>query len=235
LSEDAANTLVRKVNAKLGRDVLKRVETEQCFNVEHVGALDAAARETLTWLLRETYEPELFGEKSALNAEAGAPTVEVGPRLAFQSAWSTNAVSICQSCGLANVTRLERSRRFKLHAASGQTIDDEVVKTLAAEVHDRMTEQVYDEPLKSFELNVTPEQVYTVPITTEGRSALERVDKEMGLAFDDQDFDFYMRLFCDEIGRDPTNVELFDMAQSNSEHSRHWFFAGELTVDGQKN
>jgi phosphoribosylformylglycinamidine synthase len=122
-----------------------------------------------------------------------------------------------------------------LHAASGQTIDDEVVKTLAAEVHDRMTEQVYDEPLKSFELNVTPEQVYTVPITTEGRSALERVDKEMGLAFDDQDFDFYMRLFCDEIGRDPTNVELFDMAQSNSEHSRHWFFAGELTVDGQKN
>ena len=104
LSEDAANTLVRKVNAKLGRDVLKRVETEQCFNVEHVGALDAAARETLTWLLRETYEPELFGEKSALNAEAGAPTVEVGPRLAFQSAWSTNAVSICQSCGLANVT-----------------------------------------------------------------------------------------------------------------------------------
>jgi len=56
----------------------------------------------------------------------------------------------------------------------------------------------------------------------------------MGLAFDDQDFDFYMRLFCDEIGRDPTNVELFDMAQSNSEHSRHWFFSGELTVDGQK-
>lgn len=28
--------------------------------------------------------------------------------------------------------------------------------------------------------------------------------------------------------RDPTNVELFDIAQSNSEHSRHWFFRGNL-------
>lgn len=36
------------------------------------------------------------------------------------------------------------------------------------------------------------------------------------------------------MGRDPTNVELFDIAQSNSEHSRHWFFKGELVIDGEK-
>lgn len=235
MSEEATATLVRKVNATLGRDALARAETEQCFNVEcDAAGLDAAAKETLTWLLRETYEPELFGDATALTHEAKAPVVEVGPRLAFQSAWSTNAVSVCKSCGLEGVSRLERSRRFKLYGANGSAVSDEVVKAFAAEVHDRMTECVYEEPLTTFETNVTPEQVYTVPITTEGRSALERVDKEMGLAFDDQDFDFYMRLFCDEIGRDPTNVELFDMAQSNSEHSRHWFFAGELTVDGKK-
>lgn len=34
--------------------------------------------------------------------------------------------------------------------------------------------------------------------------------------------------------RDPTDVELFDIAQSNSEHSRHWFFNGILSVDGEK-
>jgi len=232
LSADAAATLVASVNGKLGRAALARVETEQCFNAECAGGLDAASRETLTWLLRETYEPELFGAQSALVADASGPVVEVGPRLAYQSAWSTNAVAICHSCGLTNVSRLERSRRYKLIAANGQVIDDDVVKVFAAEVHDRMTECVYEEPLKTFELNTKIEQVYTVPITTEGRAALERVDKEMGLAFDDQDYDFYMRLFCDEIGRDPTNVELFDMAQSNSEHSRHWFFAGKLTVDG---
>ena len=158
----------------------------------------------------------MFGAQSALVADASGPVVEVGPRLAYQSAWSTNAVAICHSCGLTNVSRLERSRRYKLIAANGQVIDDDVVKVFAAEVHDRMTECVYEEPLTTFELNTKIEQVYTVPITTEGRAALERVDKEMGLAFDDQDYYFYMRLFCDEIGRDPTNVELFDMAQSNS-------------------
>jgi phosphoribosylformylglycinamidine synthase len=42
--------------------------------------------------------------------------LQVGPRLSFQSAWSTNAVSICASCGLAAVTRLEQSRRFRLRA-----------------------------------------------------------------------------------------------------------------------
>lgn len=55
----------------------------------------------------------------------------------------------------------------------------------------------------------------------------------MGLAFDEWDLDYYTKLFKD-MGRDPTNVELFDIAQSNSEHSRHWFFKGELVIDGQK-
>ena len=48
--------------------------------------------------------------------------------------------------------------------------------------------------------------------------------QEMGLAFDEWDLDYYTQLFKGTMGRDPTNVELFDIAQSNSEHSRHWFF-----------
>ena len=34
--------------------------------------------------------------------------------------------------------------------------------------------------------------------------------------------------------RDPTDVELFQIAQANSEHSRHWVFKGELWVDGAR-
>lgn len=33
-------------------------------------------------------------------------------RLNFSTAWSTNTVSICQSASLANITRVELSRRF---------------------------------------------------------------------------------------------------------------------------
>ena len=43
-----------------------------------------------------------------------ATVIEVGPRSNFSTAFSTNAVSICQSCGLGQVTRLEKSRRYLL-------------------------------------------------------------------------------------------------------------------------
>ena len=29
-----------------------------------------------------------------------------------------------------------------------------------------------------------------------------------------------------KLGRDPTDVELYDLSQCNSEHARHWFFKG---------
>jgi phosphoribosylformylglycinamidine synthase len=58
--------------------------------------------------------------------------------------------------------------------------------------------------------------------------------QEMGLAFDDRDLDYYTAMFSDELHRNPTNVELFDIAQSNSEHSRHWFFGADLYIDGQR-
>ncbi|XP_054646459.1 phosphoribosylformylglycinamidine synthase isoform X2 [Dunckerocampus dactyliophorus] len=54
-----------------------------------------------------------------------------------------------------------------------------------------------------------------------------------GLAFDSWDLDFYTSMF-QRIQRNPTSVECFDLAQSNSEHSRHWFFRGRVVIDGQE-
>ncbi len=45
---------------------------------------------------------------------------------------------------------------------------------------------------------------------------------DLGLAFDLQDLDLYIDLFVNQLKRNPTNVELFDLAQSNSEHSRYF-------------
>lgn len=53
-----------------------------------------------------------------------------------------------------------------------------------------------------------------------------------GLAFDEWDINYYTRLFQSLLKRNPTNVELFDCAQCNSEHSRHWFFRGKIFLDG---
>ena len=230
LSDEAGATLCRKANAKPAvNGAIASVVTEQCFNVEVTSALTADEMNTLQWLLRETFEPDLFTDATQLTGDS---VVEVGPRLAFQSAWSTNAESICQNTGLGKVTRLESSRPESLVAAAGKTIDEKAKLAFASLVHDRMTECVYDSPLATFVTNTVPEEVYTVPVLAEGRAALEKVDKEMGLAFDEEDFDYYLTLFRDDIGRDPTNVELFDMGQINSEHSMHWFFGVNLIVDG---
>ena len=48
----------------------------------------------------------------------------------------------------------------------------------------------------------------------DGIVALEKANTEFGLGFDSQDMVYYAKIFKD---RNPTNVELFDLAQSNSE------------------
>jgi len=156
----------------------------------------------------------------------------VGPRLSFCTAWSANAGNIFRACGLEKVTRAEVSRRFSLSLAAGAApLTDSQRSAFAALVHDRMTECVYDSPLRSFAVDKAPQRVFTIPVLEQGASALRAVNSAMGLAFDDWDVQYYDRLFS-QMGRDPTNVELFDIAQSNSEHSRHWFFGGQLVVDG---
>ena len=97
-----------------------------------------------------------------------------------------------------------------------------------------MTECVYPEQLTTFETGMKPEPFYNVPLVEEGKPALEKINREMGLGLDAWDIDYYYNLFVNDIGRNPTNVECFDLSQSNSEHSRHWFFRGRLVIDGEE-
>ncbi len=208
---------------------IEAIDTEFCFNVEVVSPLSDEENRVLRWLLAETFAPESFSESSFLDPSRGT-VVEVGPRMNFSTAWSTNAVAVCHACGLGGVRRIERSRRFLLRSAA-PPVDSQLAAFINA-VHDRMTECVYPEPLTTFATGVEPDRVVEVPVIEEGRTALERINREMGLAFDDWDLDYYTELFVNRIGRNPTNVECFDVAQSNSEHSRHWFFKGKLLIDG---
>lgn len=91
-------------------------------------------------------------------------------------------------------------------------------------------------PIRSFDEQLPKktkaDDWYLVPVLTKGRAALEEVNKKLGLSFDNWDLEFYLHLFKTVLQRDPTSVELFDLAQSNSEHSRHWFFKGKMIIDG---
>jgi phosphoribosylformylglycinamidine synthase len=205
------------------------VAAEHCFSIAADRELTGEQWRTLDWLLAETFEPERYGSGSFLDGSRGL-VLEVGPRMTFTTAWSTNAVSVCRACGIDDVRRIERSRRFLLIGARPAGAGGR--SEFLAGIHDRMTECPYSEPLRSFASGVSPQAVTTVPVLAEGRAALERINRELGLAWDDWDLDYYTRLFRERMRRDPTDVECFDIAQSNSEHSRHWFFRGRLVVDG---
>lgn len=81
----------------------------QCYNISVTSELTLEEAEKLLWLLAETYEPERLTADSTVASKANI--VEVGPRLSFSTAWSANAVSICESCGVSKVNRVEKSRR----------------------------------------------------------------------------------------------------------------------------
>ncbi|KAK8444899.1 hypothetical protein SEVIR_9G223800v4 [Setaria viridis] len=237
LQESESEELLRKVQQKVACNIID-IKTEQCFNVELQKALTSEKLATLQWLLSETYEPEKLQTCSFLEDEVSrspySVIVEVGPRMTFSTAFSTNAVSICKALSLTEVTRLERSRRYLLFLQPGSgPLDESQLNSFAALIHDRMTECIYPSKLTSFLVDVVPEPVSAIPVIERGREALEEINVRMGLAFDEQDIKYYTHLFRDDIKRNPTTVELFDIAQSNSEHSRHWFFNGKLVIDGE--
>ncbi|GAX10061.1 phosphoribosylformylglycinamidine synthase [Fistulifera solaris] len=213
---------------------IMNIETESCFNVQSSAELSPLQKERLEWLLAETFEKESLRLETSyfdLFPQPGAYVVEFGPRMTFTSAFSSNATSICNKCDLP-IDRLELSRRYRFVLTQPLTVQTiAVIKSL---LHDRMTEQEYPEPLQTFDSGATAAPVRTIPIMKEGRAALERINQEMGLGFDDFDLDYYTNLFKEKLGRDPTDVECFDMGQSNSEHSRHWFFGGKMIIDGEE-
>lgn len=215
------------------------LKTELCFHIEfNQKNVDNKEKEELKWILSSPLEPEKVTNESVLKTENGKSVlIECGPRFNFSTSESTNAVSICNSLGLKNVVRLEVSKRYLIiFNKNNINVNNEMENKLAAVLHDRMTECRYTEeniPKRSFnEKLVKKEDIRHVDILKNGRRALEEINKEMGLAFDERDLEYYTNLFKNVLKRNPTNVECFDLAQSNSEHSRHWFFKGKMVIDG---
>jgi len=236
--------LLSKLQALFG---VLSLATEICYNVEvqednNNQELTEEQWEILTWLLAETFQRDQFHRsesflKKKLSSQSSPQDwllLEVGPRLTFTTAWSTNAVTICHNCGLNQISRIEKSTLYLLQTQREKPLTPQQINQFLDMVHDRMTECVYTQHLTSFKVNMKPQPVYTIPLLEQGREALIKINNELGLAFDPQDMDLYLDLFVNYLKRNPTNVELFDLAQSNSEHSRHWFFRGRLIVDGQE-
>lgn len=185
-------------------DKIRIIDSESCFNVQLSAELSTLQKYRLEWLLAETFEKDLLQlEQSFLpEGENGGAVwqVEFGPRMTFTSAFSSNACSICKACDIP-VERLELSKRYRfvLHGYDAPLSDD-AIKALKSMLHDRMTEEEYKTPLATFDSGAQPLPVTTVPIMEQGRAALEKINEERGLGFDDFDLDYYTKLFKVRLG-----------------------------------
>ncbi|XOU94998.1 MAG: phosphoribosylformylglycinamidine synthase [Candidatus Kerfeldbacteria bacterium] len=228
LSESMISKIINNFRIDFIRDL--KLITEWCFYVEikNGSKLTFTELEKLKWLLSETFEEDYFSQTS--NLDDCKTVLEIGPRLNFETAWSSSAVSICHSCGLDKVVRLEKSRRFGFSVELNQNEQSDFLSKYC----DRMTETEYSKPLENFESGAIIEPVQIVPVMGQGEAALTAINKQLGLSMDLQDLQIYLDLFVSFLQRDTNNVEMGQLGNSNSEHSRHGFFTGRFYIDGKK-
>ncbi len=203
--------LYRKVDA----------DRASCFHIEASRDLSPEETTCLRLILADGF---LLDSVQDAVVPQGERVVEVGPRLNFATAWSSNMVSICRATGLDMITRVERSRRYLVP-------EDEDLQDFIDRHHDRMTECHYVKPLTTFETGIVPEPVYSVDLQGKGPDALIALP---GISMDERDRNLYYDYFVNRQGRNPTIVEIMDLNNANSEHSRHGFFKGKQVIDGEE-
>ncbi|MGD8788757.1 MAG: phosphoribosylformylglycinamidine synthase [Burkholderiales bacterium] len=218
---------LRKLLASL-KDVapaVKGVSAQYWHFIETGQTLSEHERGVLERIL--DYSPE-----RAVGATGGQLLLVV-PRFGTISPWSSKATDIAHSCGLQVVQRIERGVAWYAHTDDGRELTSTGVQALLPLIHDRMTETVIDslDGARALFHHAQPQPLNTVDVLHGGRSALERANRELGLALADDEIDYLVENFL-QIGRDPTDVELMMFAQANSEHCRHKIFNADWVIDG---
>ncbi|MGH8490420.1 MAG: phosphoribosylformylglycinamidine synthase, partial [Gammaproteobacteria bacterium] len=138
----------------------------------------------------------------------------VTPRPGTVSPWSSKATEIARVCGLDNIVRLERGTGWYFAAQDRAPLERETLLRIAPLIHDRMTEQAgvgLDQASRLFG-HAAPKALETVDLIREGRPALERANRQLGLALSADEMDYLLGAFLD-LGRNPTDVELMMFAQ----------------------
>ncbi|GAB1256436.1 phosphoribosylformylglycinamidine synthase [Aurantivibrio plasticivorans] len=217
------------LNSLQTRDAaILQVATQFVHFVELVDgeSLDDAEQHILEKLL--TYGPSIEGTAKPAVCQSETTYVVV-PRFGTISPWSSKATDIARNVGLSKVQRIERGVVYSVFSSR------ETITYCEDILHDRMVETVLDDLEQASGLfrHDLPKPLLTVPLLSEGRSALENANQELGLALADDEIDYLLESY-QELQRDPTDVELMMFAQANSEHCRHKIFNASWTVNGEE-
>ena len=175
---------------------------------------------------RATLQRILQAGDGFAEAEAGATSHFVVPRLGTLSPWASKATELLRGAGLP-VRRVERGMRIDL---VGWPDDAATQAALAKRLHDPMTQSLLRTRAEGAALfEALPRGALEVIPLAE----LERANARLGLALAQDEID-YLRDRYRELGRDPHDIELMMFAQANSEHCRHKIFNASWTIDGRE-
>ncbi|MGE6480943.1 phosphoribosylformylglycinamidine synthase [Psychrobacter namhaensis] len=162
--------------------------------------------------------------------------VIVSPRFGTISPWASKATDIFNNCEI-KINRVERVIVYTLtldNTAADSMVDKKLPAAAEQLLFDRMTQSlVYDlnDVNKLFD-DEPPASLHHIDVIGQGRTALESANTAFGFALSVEDIDYLMNAYVNELGRNPTDVELMMFAQANSEHCRHKIFNAQWTVDG---
>ncbi|MFT3783071.1 MAG: phosphoribosylformylglycinamidine synthase [Nibricoccus sp.] len=175
-----------------------------------------------------------YGPKREEHAPKGLLHI-VAPRPGTISPWSSKATDIAHTCGLVKIKRIERAMAFWVEIENGGSASEIQKSQIAAKLHDRMTQSVFDafEKLSVLFSHEQPRPLSSVPVLTNGHAALVEANQSLGLALADDEIDYLVKSFT-SLGRDPNDIELMMFAQANSEHCRHKIFNASWEIDGEK-
>ncbi|HEY0199237.1 MAG TPA: phosphoribosylformylglycinamidine synthase [Rhodanobacter sp.] len=213
------------------------------FRLERLNArLDAlhrGARVQASWfvyLLDADVVPEgalrqrLLAVLEARDAAPEPATLWVVPRLGTISPWSSKATDILHGAGF-DVRRVERGLAWQVTGLPSANAPG--YAAVMALLHDAMTQSVLGsiEDAKGLFLGGSPGELVHIALGADPQGALSAANARLGLALADDEIEYLVERYA-ELGRDPTDAELFMFAQANSEHCRHKVFNASWTVDG---
>ena len=172
---------------------------------------------------------------AVLEAQDRAPqpaTLWVVPRLGTISPWSSKATEILRGAGF-DLRRVERGLAWQIDGLPESDAPDHAA--ILAVLHDAMTQSVLMrmEDARGLFLAGSPGALVRVALGSDPHQALADANRLLGLALADDEIDYLVERYA-ELGRDPSDAELFMFAQANSEHCRHKVFNASWTVDGEE-
>ena len=142
----------------------------------------------------------------------------VGPIKSFESVFSNQIKGLLNSqMEEVLILKIEQLRVF----SKGDTYDE-------------MLEELYDytyfKSPNTIQNNNPDLSLQLINLEEADLSKLNKTLAQYGIGFDNAELQYYKQMFA-TLKRTPTLIELYDLCQSNSEHSRHWFFRGKYIIE----